>query len=65
MVVTVEKNASASKCEDFRPINMLSTFEEILESVVKEQLLKHIVALATKRRIPKNECMPFDIEFRQ
>lgn len=42
MLVTVEKIASASKCEDFRPINMLSTFEKILESVVKMQLVQHM-----------------------
>ncbi len=42
MVVAVEKVAGASRPEDFRPINMMSTFEKIIEAVVKEQLLQHI-----------------------
>lgn len=41
MVVAVEKILGASKPDDYRPINM-STFEKILETVVKEQLLVHI-----------------------
>lgn len=42
MVVVVEKIVGALKPEDFRPINMMSTFEKILETIVKEQLLQHI-----------------------
>lgn len=42
MVVVLEKVINASKPADFRPVNMLSTFEKIMESVVKEQLLNHI-----------------------
>lgn len=44
MVVVVEKIAGACKPVEFRPINMMSTFEKIIESVVKVQLLAHLAA---------------------
>lgn len=45
MVVAVEKIPGASRPVDFRAIDMIdmmSTFEKIIESVVKEQLTQHI-----------------------
>lgn len=42
MVTPIEKVAKTNKCEEYRPINTLKTFEKILEKVVKEQLEKYI-----------------------
>ena len=38
MVTPIEKIKSANKCEEYRPINSLNTFEKVLETVVKQQL---------------------------
>jgi len=41
-VIPIEKVKNTIKCEDFRPINMLTIEEKILEQIVKVQLLKYI-----------------------
>jgi len=41
LVVPIQKIAGTSKCEEFRPINMLHTLEKILEIVVKSQLVAY------------------------
>ena len=38
MVTPIEKIKNINKCEDYRPINSLKTFEKVLETVVKQQL---------------------------
>lgn len=41
-VSMVENVRGACKTVDFRPVNMMSNFEKIIEFVVKEQLLPHL-----------------------
>ena len=38
MVTPIEKIKNTNKCEEYRPINSLKTFEKVLETVVKQQL---------------------------
>ena len=38
MVTRIEKIKNSNKCEEYRPINSLKTFEKVLETVVKQQL---------------------------
>lgn len=42
LVVPVIKVLNSIKCQDFRPVNMLTTCEKILETVVKTQLMKYL-----------------------
>lgn len=42
LVVPVIKVLNSIKCQDFRPVNMLTTCEKILETVVKTQLTKYL-----------------------
>jgi hypothetical protein len=42
VVIPIPKVANTKKCEEFRPINMLSNLEKILEIVVKEQLVQYL-----------------------
>ena len=41
-IIPIEKTKGAVKADDFRPVNMLSTTEKILEKVVNKQLLEFI-----------------------
>lgn len=41
-VVPVPKVNRPKKAEDYRPVNMLPTLEKLLETVVKNQLIKYI-----------------------
>ena len=38
MVTPIENVKNTNKCEEYRPINSLKTFEKVLEIVVKQQL---------------------------
>ena len=38
MVTRIEKIKNTNKCEEYRSINSLKTFEKVLETVVKQQL---------------------------
>lgn len=40
MITPIKKLNKTGKAEDFRPINTLKNIENILESVVKKQLMK-------------------------
>jgi hypothetical protein len=42
VVIPIPKVPNTKKCEEFRPINMLSNLEKILEIVVKEQLVQYL-----------------------
>lgn len=42
MITPIEKVAKTKKCEEFRPINSLKTFEKILEKAVKYQLEQYM-----------------------
>lgn len=41
-VVPVPKVIRPKKAEDYRPVNMLPTFEKLIETVVKNQLITYI-----------------------
>ena len=41
-VTPIEKVPRTKKCEEFRPINSLKTWEKIIEKVVKDQVEKYI-----------------------
>lgn len=41
MIVPVSKVAGSDKCNDFRPINTVETYEKVLEIAVKMQLQEH------------------------
>lgn len=41
MVVPVAKVSGSDKCNDFRPINNVETYEKVLEIAVKMQLQEH------------------------
>ena len=42
MVTTIEKIKNTNKCEEFRPINSLKTFEKVSETMVRQQLENYI-----------------------
>ena len=42
LVTSIDKFKNSNKCEEFRPINSLKTFEKGLETVVKQQLAKYM-----------------------
>lgn len=44
MLLPSPKVSGTIKCEEFRPINMLPTYEKVLEGVVKQQLNEHMDA---------------------
>lgn len=43
-IVPTQKKSGTVKCEEFRPINMLPTYEKILEDIVKQQVEKYVDA---------------------
>ena len=42
VIIPTPKVNGTMKCEEFRPVNMLPTYEKILEGVVKQQLNEHM-----------------------
>jgi len=42
MLIPTPKVNETRKCEEFRPINMLPTYENVLEGVVKQQINEHM-----------------------
>lgn len=41
-IVPIEKVRNTKKCEEYRPINMVPTYEKLLETVVSKQMRKYI-----------------------
>lgn len=42
MITTIEKIKDTKKCEEYCPINSLKTCKKIIETVMKQQLEKHM-----------------------
>ncbi|XP_030752260.1 uncharacterized protein LOC115879515 [Sitophilus oryzae] len=42
MIIPIEKVNNTNKCDEFRPINMVSTCEKLLETVVSDQMRKFV-----------------------
>lgn len=42
MVIPIEKINNTIQCEEFRPINMVPSYEKMLELIVSEQLVEYI-----------------------
>ena len=42
VVIPIEKIANSNKCENMRPINMLSNIDKILEIIIKKQLVEYL-----------------------
>lgn len=55
VIIPTPKVNGTMKCEEFRPINMLPTYEKVLEGVVKNQLNEHSDRRAN--RLPKESLM--------
>lgn len=41
-IIPIEKKTNSNLCEDFRPINMMPTYEKLLEVIVNQQLVNYI-----------------------